>query len=142
MLTYHSDIVRQRYLDFLYAPLRERFLPAIDRIVCTSPNYFATSTVLSRFENKVDIIPIGIEESSYVTPTQPTIDRVSSEFGEGFFLFVGVLRYYKGLHILLDAIKNASFNVVIAGSGPTEADLRKQARDLGLSNVKFPGYRR
>lgn len=140
VLTYHSDIVRQRYLDFLYAPLRERFLPAIDRIICTSPNYFATSTVLSRFEKKVDIIPIGIEESSYVTPTQPAIDRVRSEFGEGFFLFVGVLRYYKGLHILLDAIKNASFNVVIAGSGPTEANLRKQASDLGLSNVRFPGF--
>ena len=43
VLTYHSDIVRQRMLAALYAPLMTRFLKSVDRIVCTSPNYFASS---------------------------------------------------------------------------------------------------
>ena len=47
VLTYHSDIVRQRTLGKLYSPLMDQFLSSVDRIVCTSPNYFATSDVLS-----------------------------------------------------------------------------------------------
>ena len=66
--------------------------------------------------------------------------EVEKEFGSGFFLFVGVLRYYKGLHILLNAIKDATYRVVIVGSGPVEIELRRQAGDLGLDNVRFSGY--
>ena len=65
---------------------------------------------------------------------------MQGRYGEGFFLFIGVLRYYKGLHILLDAIANAPFHVVIAGSGPTERELLAQARRLRLDNVSFTGY--
>ena len=65
VMTYHSDIVRQRALQVLYRPLMNRFLSTVDRIFATSPNYYATSDVLSRFSGKVDIIPIGIEEGSY-----------------------------------------------------------------------------
>lgn len=140
VVTYHSDIVRQRILGILYQPLMSRFLGSVDSIVCTSPNYFATSDVLPKFANKVDVIPIGIDEASHVSPGKALIDEVKSEYGEGFFLFVGVLRYYKGLHILLEAMEKAPYKVVIVGSGPTELELKKQARELGLTNAIFTGY--
>lgn len=139
LVTYHSDIVRQKLLGHIYRPLMNRFLGDVDRIICTSPNYFATSDVLSSFSKKVDVIPIGLTESSYPTPSTKKTEEVRSAFGSDFFLFVGVLRYYKGLHILLDAAQNADLRVVIAGSGPTETDLKKQAKDLGLRNVIFAG---
>ncbi len=41
---------------------------------------------------------------------------------------------------MLEAIQNAPFSVVIVGSGPTEAALKQQADDLGLTNVIFTGY--
>ena len=50
-----------------------------------------------------------------------------------------MLRYYKGLHILLDAIKDAPYKVIITGSGPIENSLKKQAVKLGLDNVVFTG---
>ena len=140
VLTYHSDIVRQRLLAGLYAPLRTRFFNAIDRIVCTSPNYFATSTVLQRFERKVDVVPIGLDPASYPAVASEAVDAARAKFGEGFFLFVGVLRYYKCLHILLDAIQGAPYRVVIVGSGPTEGELKRQAADLALDNVVFAGH--
>ena len=93
-----------------------RFLSSVNRIVCTSPNYFATSSVLPRFADKVDVIPIGIEESSYPDPPRADKENVNKLYGSDFFLFVGVLRYYKGLHILLDAMRNARYRVVIVGS--------------------------
>lgn len=140
VLTYHSDIVRQRALGKLYEPLMNRFLGSVDRIVCTSPNYFATSDVLSRFSDKVDVIPIGLDEASYRSPEPDVLAATEARYGRDFFLFVGVLRYYKGLHILLEAIKNAPYRVVIVGSGPTERELKRQAAELGLDNVVFTGY--
>jgi O-antigen biosynthesis rhamnosyltransferase len=140
LVTYHSDIVRQRHLFKLYAPLMNRFLSSVDRIICTSPNYFATSETLARYEDKVDVIPYGLDEHSYPLATPSRLDEVKAAYGEGFFLFIGVLRYYKGLHILLDAIKDAPYKVLIVGSGPTESELKRQAQRLRLDNVVFTGY--
>ena len=139
VVTYHSDIVRQRFLGRMYRPIMNRFLGAMDRVVCTSPNYFATSDVLSQFSKKVEVIPIGLNEASYPPVASSEVDSVEETYGRDFFLFVGVLRYYKGLHILLDAIKGSSIRVVIAGSGPTEQELRAQAKSQNLTNVIFAG---
>ena len=43
----------------------------MDRIICTSPNYFATSNVLTRFESKVEVIPIGIDQETIVFLDMP-----------------------------------------------------------------------
>lgn len=140
VITYHSDIVRQRLLGSLYSPLMMRFLDSVDRIVCTSPNYLASSEVLRHFAERVDIVPIGLDEGSYPEPTDELVARVSARYGEGYFLFVGVLRYYKCLHVLLDAMQGAPYRTVIVGTGPMERKLRKQCRLLGLHNVTFAGY--
>ncbi len=142
ILTYHSDIVRQKVLAWMYGPLMRRFLKRMDRIVATSPNYLATSDVLSRVGGDVEIVPIGLSPASYPDDGDlaASRERVARDFGEGFFLFVGVLRYYKGLHILLEAMQGAGYRSVIVGKGPEEAALRRRARELGLDNVVFAGY--
>lgn len=142
VLTYHSDIVRQRLLGAVYRPLMRRYLAGMDRIVATSPNYFATSKVLPDFADKVEVIPIGINEQSYpgTRLSDDDLHRAEAVCGRDFFLFVGVLRYYKGLHILLDAMRGAPYQVVIVGSGPVERELREQASRLGLDNVHFTGF--
>ena len=139
VVTYHSDIVRQRVLRVIYSPVMGRFLRSVDSIVCTSPNYFATSDVLPRFQEKVEVIPIGISEDSYPEVAPDTLQAMRESYGESFFLFVGVLRYYKGLHILLEAARGANYRIVIVGSGPTERALKDQAASLGLNNVAFAG---
>lgn len=140
VLTYHSDIIRQKHLLRLYTPLRDRFLDSMDRIVATSPNYYATSDVLKHHAEKVDVVPIGLDKASYPEPSPERLRRWRARFGERFFLFVGVLRYYKGLHILVDAARTAPYPIVIAGAGPIEQELRDQAARLGVDNVHFIGF--
>jgi len=139
IVTYHSDIIRQQHLLRLYKPLKRRFLASVDRIVATSPNYLATSDVLQQFADKVSVIPIGIDKSTYAVPTAERLAYWYQRFGQKFFLFVGVLRYYKGLHILMEAAKGTDFPIVIVGAGPIEQALKTQALSLGLSNVHFLG---
>lgn len=139
VVTYHSDIVRQQQLYFFYRPLMNRFLGRVDRIVATSPNYLASSEVLQKFKDKVVTIPIGLNQKNYPTPTDEQYNYWRARFGERFFLFVGVLRYYKGLHILLDAMQNAPFPVLIVGTGPLEGELKAYASTLNLTNVHFLG---
>jgi len=140
VVTYHSDIVRQKMLLKIYRPLKRNFLGTADCIVSTSPNYFESSPVLQRYKKKVSVIPIGIDQNPNVKLLPSKLDDWKSKVGDGFFFFVGVLRYYKGLHILLDACANSSFQVVIAGIGPEEASLKAQAERLNLHNVTFLGF--
>jgi rhamnosyl/mannosyltransferase len=139
VVTYHSDIIRQKNLLKLYAPLRSRFLGDVDRIVATSPNYLATSDVLERYRDKVTVIPIGIDKATYPQPSPEKLQYWREKVGQKFFLFVGALRYYKGLHLLLEAARGTEYPVAIVGAGPVEHELKAQASRLGLRNIHFLG---
>jgi O-antigen biosynthesis rhamnosyltransferase len=140
IVTYHSDIIRQKNLLKLYRPLMRRFLGHINKIVATSPNYLVTSNVLDSFSNKVSVIPIGLNKATYPKPSSDRLDYWHERFGDKFFLFVGVLRYYKGLHILLEAAKGTDYPITIVGAGPIEQALKIQAKVLGLNNIFFLGH--
>jgi len=139
IITYHSDIVRQRMLMRFYRPLMNRFLASADRIVATSPNYLASSDVLSSLGREVDVVPIGLDKASYPDASEARLAAWRERVGDRFFLFVGMLRYYKGLHILLDALVGTGLPVVIVGAGPFESELQRHAEQLNLQNVHFLG---
>jgi rhamnosyl/mannosyltransferase len=139
VVSYQSDIVRQKVLLHAYAPLMYRFLRKVDAVVATSPQYRESSPVLTRLGRDVRIIPNGIDEASFPKPHPDRLRAWREMLGEGFFLFVGVLRYYKGLEILLRAAQGFGGRVVIAGTGPEAGHLQEYAKREQLDNVRFVG---
>lgn len=139
LVTYHSDIVKQRGLLSLYRPLMLGFLKSVTSIVATSENYKQSSNVLSRFAGKTEVIPIGINRAAYPEVAADVLHRWSTRVGTKFFLFVGNLRYYKGLHNLIAAAHGTEIRVVIAGAGPLEEELKRQALVAGTNNITFTG---
>jgi len=139
ILTYHSDIVKQKALLHLYRPLMNRFLSSVEQIVATSPNYLQSSEVLQKFKEKTTVIPLGLDPDTTLAISRVETQRWSTVFPRPFFLFVGVLRYYKGIHVLLEAANRVTADVVIVGEGPMESILKARARDLKLTNVHFVG---
>jgi len=139
VISYHSDVIRQKFFLRVYRPLMNAFMSSVDKIVATSPNYFATSELLSRFSNKVEIIPIGLDKASYPIPSHDRITYWRELLDKKFFLFIGALRYYKGLEILIDAMAITEFPIVIIGSGLIESELKSRADRLGLNCIKFLG---
>jgi glycosyltransferase involved in cell wall biosynthesis len=140
VLTYHSDIVRQIYLLRLYQPLMHKFLGSVDRIVSTSPSYLKSSKPLAKFRDKVSVIPIGLDKSTYSAANKERLEYWQKKFGDKFFLFIGVLRYYKGLHILIEAACNSDYLIIIVGAGPIEKELKDQVKNLGIKNIYFVGF--
>ena len=139
VVTYHSDIIRQKHLLKLYRPLQNKFLSSVDRIVATSPNYLTTSHVLDNYSDKVTVIPIGLDKSSYPQPSAERMQYWRERLAPKFFLFIGVIRYYKGLHILIEAAQGTDYPIFIVGAGPIEEELKTQVAELGLLNIHFLG---
>jgi glycosyltransferase involved in cell wall biosynthesis len=137
IVTYQSDIVKQKFIYHFYKPLQTLFLKNVNHIICTSPNYLQTSSVLQKFQEKTSVIPIGLDKKKYLPPNQENIKKYKNQFGQKFFLFIGVLRYYKGLHTLIEAAHLTDVPIVIAGDGPIKESLQQDAK--GKNNIHFLG---
>src|SRR3990167_1785802 len=89
IVTYHSDIIRQKLIMPIYFPLMKYFLSRANKILATSENYVKSSPVLKRFSHNTAVVPIGLNDHySDVNYQKPPEKQ--------YFLFVGVLREYKG----------------------------------------------
>lgn len=117
LVTYQSDVVRQKLLLHLYQPVMQRFLKSVDHIVTTSPNYLATSPVLQAYRDKASVIPIGLNPSRLPKSSSENRANWQKKLPPHFFLFLGALRYYKGLPFLIEAAGKSGLPVVIAGAG-------------------------
>ena len=140
LVTHHSDVVRQRLLLRFYAPLYRTFLARADRIFPTSDAYAASSPWLRPHLAKCRTVPLGVDTARF----HPAADRAPGD-GEGplRLLFVGRLRYYKGLDTLLRALAALpadGFVLDVVGDGPMGAAWRRLSADLGLGGrVRFRG---
>jgi rhamnosyl/mannosyltransferase len=137
VITYHSDIVRQRALLRVYRPLLEWTLRHASVIIATSPNYIASSPFLSRFAAKCAVVPLGVDVERFAQADERAVASFREQCGGPLLLFVGRLRYYKGLHVLLDALPHTSARLLIGGSGPERERLEQQATRLGIAERVF-----
>jgi rhamnosyl/mannosyltransferase len=137
LVSYHSDIIAQKNLFKIYKPLMNRFFNSISAIVYASPNYFITSPILKNFSDKAFCIPYGLSNSYNLNPL--LLKYWKTRLPDRFFLFVGTLRYYKGLDFLLTAAKNIPCPIVLVGQGPLESHLRSRITSEKLTNIHFLG---
>lgn len=134
VVTYHSDIVKQKLLSKAYAPIMNKFLGSADALVATSENYVKTSSFLSSFKRKVSVVPIGISENEFMSPSAEKSNYWNDRLPEKFFLYFGALRYYKGLDVVIQAIDGTDMHLVIAGSGPEKNYLAGLVKKLELEH--------
>jgi rhamnosyl/mannosyltransferase len=140
VVTYHSDIVRQRSLLRAYRPLLELTLRRAARILPTSPQYLASSPFLRRHAARCSVVPLGIDTTRFAEADPRQVAAIRARYDAPLLLFVGRLRYYKGLHVLLDALPSVRAELLIGGSGPERERLAAQASQLGIAGrVHFLG---
>ena len=140
---YHSDVIRPswRYRLF-YRPFLRFALSRAVRIVVSSPALGASAPELQDFQAKCKVIPFGIEprHSNALGAIVQRAGEIRRDANRPIVLFVGRLVPYKGVDVLLEALKGLNAVALIVGEGPLRARLEEQARELEISDhVRFLG---
>jgi rhamnosyl/mannosyltransferase len=134
VLTYHSDIVRQKVLGTLYEPILHRLLDRVDLVIASSPNMVEHSPELSRIAGKCRVVPFGIHVEHF-TATPEHLARAAelkAPYARPVVLFVGRLIYYKGADVLVRAMASVDADLVMIGRGPLAPELGQLAASLGI----------
>jgi glycosyltransferase involved in cell wall biosynthesis len=139
VITYHSDIVRQRRFLRFYTPFLRALLGRADRILVTSPNLLKSSPFLEPFEKKCQVIPLSIDLKRFGVREYEG-DTLRKSDDERIVLFVGRLNYYKGLTYLIRAMQWVEGRLYIVGDGELRRELEDEAHSLGVEGrVEFVG---
>jgi glycosyltransferase involved in cell wall biosynthesis len=126
LVHWHSDVINKGWLGHLTRPLEKALLHRADCIVATSQVYADSSSSLQPFENKIEVVPIGVADpvrGVVATALPPELEKRID--GRRVVLSVGRLVPYKGFDVLLQAAPAlpADAVVVIVGSGPLQEEL-------------------
>jgi glycosyltransferase involved in cell wall biosynthesis len=142
VVTYHADIVRHPLLVRCYRPVFDVLARRIQRIIVASHDYLESSAFLSRHRGTCAVIPYGVDLDAFALRAGEVDDaqRVRQRHGgERLVLFVGALRQYKGLDVLVRAMQKVDGHLIIVGRGPWRG-LEAIACELGLERrVTFLG---
>ncbi len=141
VVTYHSDIVRQKASLAAYRPLLERFLDSADLIIASSPNMIEHSPYLAEREAKCRHVDFGLHVERFAgdAATEARARELRAQHpGRPIVLFVGRLIYYKGADVLVRAMEHVDADLVMIGRGPLEGELREIAAARGMSGrIRF-----
>ncbi|MHB1136710.1 MAG: glycosyltransferase, partial [Coriobacteriia bacterium] len=145
VLTYHSDIVRQRALGAAYAPILRSVLDRVDLVIASSPDMVEHSEHLSRIADKCRVVPFGIHVEHFAATPERTARATELRAGvtpsrgeRPVVLFVGRLIYYKGVDVLVRAMADVDADLVMIGRGPLRAELDALVDSLGIGErVRF-----
>ncbi len=128
ILSWHSDIVKQKKLMLLYKPFMNRLLKRADKIVVATQGHIDGSDYLKPYVEKCVIIPYGIDLSKYKS-TEKNILKCTYKNSKKI-LFMGRLVYYKGVEVLIKAFETVrNCELFIVGSGKLEEELKKNESD-------------
>src|SRR5437773_8466358 len=140
IITYHSDVVRQRILAKGFEPLLRKVLDRAAAVIATSPCYVETSDVLKAVKEKCHVIPLGLCTEPYDSVNFAEVERIQSKYGPRILLSVGRHVYYKGFEYLIAAMQHVNAKVLLVGNGPLRRDLEALAKRLGVDDrVVFLG---
>lgn len=122
VISYHSDIVRQKSLLRLYAPWLRRSLARADAVLATSPRYVETSPFLRPLAERCTVVPYGIQSERFAQADPAAVAAIrQAHGGVPLLLFVGQLRYYKGVEFLIRAMRHVPGALVLLAGGESSA---------------------
>lgn len=140
VVTYHSDILRQKMLNYLYTPIRDKFFRRADKIIATSPRLIEYSNVLQKFKSKTISIPLGISPQIFLSndgKKKGNVLRKQYSSDKPIVLFVGRLVYYKGVEYLIEAFKDVNATLIMIGKGPLRDKLHNMVATYKIQDKVF-----
>jgi rhamnosyl/mannosyltransferase len=143
VIHWHAEITGRNLFRPIFHPLLRRSVERADCIIVSHPSIVEHSEYLAEHAAKCVVAPYGIDTDFWGGRTaedEASISKLRQRHPR-LIVACGRLVPYKGFDVLLRALKQVDAHLIIAGTGPREADLRGVAAEAGVSDrVTFAGY--
>jgi rhamnosyl/mannosyltransferase len=146
VISWHSDIVRQRRALAIYGPPLRAFVRDCDAIIGATPQHLQASTQIpaGRPGQVRAVIPYGFDpaQMAWTTAAEARASELRARgSGRPLLFAVGRHVYYKGFDVLLNALRDIDADLVIGGAGQMTEVLKRAAAAAGVQQrVRFAGY--
>jgi len=143
VLSWHSDVVKQKKLLMLYKPIMMKLLKRADLILAATEGHIKSSPYISQFAEKCRIVPYSINPKEYLeAEKKPILSEKLKDKKAVKVFFTGRLVYYKGVDVLLKAFRSVKdCELFIAGTGTLENELKAYAAKHRMNDrVHFLGF--
>ena len=143
IIHWHSDIVKNSVITFFTKLIEKYVLDHSYKIIVTSKNYAKYSKSLSRYQNKIKVIPIGVAKNKFKSEinieslSNSTIYKMNQN--KKIALYVGRFVKYKSLIDFIKSAVHLTDNAVIylVGNGPEKKKMIATIKDCKLTNKVF-----
>jgi rhamnosyl/mannosyltransferase len=143
VVTYQSDVIKQRLRAVVFRPLERLAYRRIAAILPTSPTYVPGSRFLRPYGPRIEVVPMGIDLTPYRDPSaadRAEADAIRLRYPGPLWLGCGRLIYYKGFLNAIRALPRVPGTLLIVGDGPDRGELEAEADRLGVRDrVAFLG---
>lgn len=146
VISWHSDIVKQRAALALYRPFLNNFVADADAVIGATPQHFASSQqmVAGKPGQVRAVIPYGFDPAALQWTDAARSRRQQLEQSRGtrpIVFTVGRHVYYKGFEFLIRSMQHVDAELWIGGRGPLTDSLRQIAHGAGVADrVRFVGF--
>jgi glycogen(starch) synthase len=136
----HQGWVQHHPQSHIHAAERAMVRSADAVITCSRFMRIHAASIFGVEPGRITVIPNGIDPGD-LEPVAGDLDALRARFAspeDRLVLLVGRLVHEKGFHLALDALapvvkRLGNVRFVVAGTGMAEAELKRQARRLGLT---------
>jgi rhamnosyl/mannosyltransferase len=140
VITYHSDILRQKYWLKLVGPVVNLALQRSSAVIVATQQYLDSSPLLTRYRERCQIVPYAVEGEQFTEPPAAEVEAIRRQYGDRLITAVGRMVYYKGLEHLVVAMAKVPGRLLLIGTGPLRGHLEATVRALQLEDrVVFLG---
>src|SRR4051812_12406926 len=131
VLSWHSDIVKQRNLFRAYRPFLRRLVERAEAVIVPTPAHAASMPQLAALvpPEKRTVVPFGFDLSTFQAP-HPKADELRRRFGPNTVFALGRHVYYKGFEYLIRAMALVpQARLILGSSGPLTPALERLAAE-------------
>jgi len=136
---WHADIIGYPRLKRLMGSITRRVLARADKIVVSGATMIERSDALKPYAEKCEVFPYGVDLAYWRTLDATEIQQVERirQQQPRHVVTVGRLVSYKGLEVLVRAMRDVDAKATIVGGGLLQEQLKRLAAELGVSNRIF-----
>lgn len=147
VITWHSDIIRQKRLLAFYQPFLNRIVARADALIAATPRHFSSSTQMYACpdQRRMHVVPYGIDLAGFerTDQTMQGTQRLREKYrGKKILFALGRHVYYKGFDYLIQAMQKVADDAILllGGCGPKTSELKQLAHQFGVTEkVVFLG---